>query len=153
MKLLEINSDHRAPLGSQEKNRIDQRLTILDLQRRIIVLEKQLKDYNKIQKLKVTTKDAVYFINYSDILYLKSESNYTYIHLANNKKMLISKTLKYLSEKIIGSTFMRIHASVLVNTRYLSQYIKGENKVILENNIALPVSKPNKKIVLQWMER
>lgn len=60
------------------------------------------------QKLKVSTSDAIHFINFSNTLYLKSQNNYTYINLTNGKKLLVSKTLKYLNDKVNSQIFLKI---------------------------------------------
>ena len=67
------------------------------LVKRIGCLEKTLE---KIMSagfiLTLKTAEGIIFIKSSDIIYLKAESNYTYIFLNNGQKLVASKTLKYL---------------------------------------------------------
>ena len=125
---------------------------IKDLHSRVELLEKKLQNSNTLQKLRISNRDATYFINLKDILYLKAESNYTYIYFTNGEKLLISKTLGILAEKIKDLLFLRIHASYLINARYLSKYINSDQKIILNNQITLPVSRMNKKMMSDWIK-
>jgi len=88
-----------------------------------------------------------------DIIYLRSNRNYTNIFLKDGKNVLISKTLGFLVKKINDSAFLRIHSSYLINTNHLNQYIKAKDKVVLIGNIELPVSRNNKKLLANWLEK
>jgi len=126
--------------------------SIENLHLKIQNLERTIESMNKVKKLKVTTLDAVYYINYNDIIYLKSNRNYTNIYLIDGKNILISKTLSFLVRKINDSTFLRTHSSYLINTNHLCQYIKSRDKVILINDIELPVSRSKKKTLINWLD-
>ena len=49
-------------------------------------------------KITIPQLDGFEVINTSDILYCKADDNYTEIYLNDNKKKLVSKTLKYFEE-------------------------------------------------------
>lgn len=127
--------------------------TIQNLKERISKLENKLDDNYSLKKLKVATKDAIYFINYDNIRFLKSESNYTNIHLTSGKKLLISKTLGLLSNQIKDTNFMRIHASYFINLKYISEFQKSKKTVILEDGTKLPVSLSHKKELVKWLNK
>ncbi|MEO6303905.1 MAG: response regulator transcription factor, partial [Bacteroidia bacterium] len=48
----------------------------------------------KLNKLSVTTKNGIEYIEPNEIIYLESQSNYTLIHLNNSETLLTPKTLK-----------------------------------------------------------
>ena len=152
MNLIKNDSTIVRRYNRREGFSVSTKQTIDELQKKITVLENHIKSILSLKKLKVSTKGIVYFINFTDIMYLKSESNYTYLYLINNKKLLISKTLRFLVERINDPIFIRIHASYFINSRYLCQYLKSKDKVILERNIELPVSRSNKKVLAKWMD-
>ncbi len=133
-------------------NTISNKSIIEDLKKRIVCLEKKMAGLLSVQKLKVCTKDEISYFDFNSILYLKSESNYTYIYFTNNEKVLVSKTLKYLQGKIDSPMFLRIHASYYINAAYLSKYIKSQSKIILEGNIELPVSRGKKHWIERWLD-
>ena len=51
------------------------------------------------------------------IEYLVSEGNYTYVHLKNERPVLIAKTLLRFAEELPG--FIRIHKGTLVNPSHI----------------------------------
>lgn len=88
-------------------------------------------------KLLVPTLSGIYVIQKSEILFLKSDSNYCEIQLNNGEMICCSKTLKHIASKIPSSTFIRVHNSYIVNltaiicidSSYRNMLIKGEHEI------------------------
>lgn len=96
----------------------------------------------KNQKLVIYQENESHFLDIDQILYCKSESNYSYIILMDNRKILTTHTLAQLEEKLAKNNFIRIHQSYLVNSKYISRYIKTEGSQIeLTNGQILDVSR------------
>ena len=58
---------------------------------------------------------------------------------------LISKKIKDIEVLINNTDFFRVHNSYLVNTTYITEYVKNEGHyIVLENNISIPVSRAKK---------
>ena len=76
-------------------------------------------------KITLPQQDGFQVLNVSDILYCKADDNYTEIYL-ENKKLLVSKTLKYFEEALADYAFARIHKSYLVNVNEVIKYRKGK---------------------------
>jgi len=72
-------------------------------------------------KITIPQQNGFEILNTSDILYCKADDNYTEIYLNNNKKKLVSKTLKYFEEALNEASFARIHKSYLVNVTEVVQ--------------------------------
>ena len=89
-----------------------------------------------------------------EILYCESQSNYTCFHLLNEKRILISKTLKNVEELLAGNNnFFRIHNSFFINLNYVNRYVKGKGgEVIMSNGKSLSVSRTKKKAFVQLLE-
>jgi len=66
-------------------------------------------------KITLPQQDGFQVLDVADIYFCKADDNYTEIYL-ENKKILISKTLKYFEEALSEFPFARIHKSYLVNT-------------------------------------
>ncbi|CAM4097463.1 LytR/AlgR family response regulator transcription factor [Zobellia nedashkovskayae] len=89
-------------------------------------------------------------LNVSDILYCQADDNYTEIYL-ENKKILVSKTLKYFEDALAGFSFARIHKSYLVNVNEVVKYRKGKGgSVVVSNGKELLVSASKKKDFLAY---
>lgn len=94
-------------------------------------------------KLRITTSCGTHIIDRSEILFLKSDSNYCEIFLADGNKILCSKTLKYFVQKLNDNSFYRTHNSYLVNLQYVT-FIDATYKflkVVQHNNIPIARSR------------
>ncbi|MGB5664921.1 LytR/AlgR family response regulator transcription factor, partial [Eudoraea sp.] len=70
-----------------------------------------------------------------------------------NKKFVVSKTLKYFEEALADYPFARIHKSYLVNVNEVIKYRKGKGgSVIVSNGKELLVSASKKKQLLSYFE-
>lgn len=103
-------------------------------------------------KITLPQQDGFQVLNVSDILYCKADDNYTEIYL-ENRKIVVSKTLKYFEEALSGFTFARIHKSYLVNVNEVTKYRKGKGgSVVVSNGKELLVSASKKKELLSYFE-
>ena len=101
-------------------------------------------------KITLPQQDGFQVLNVSEILYCKADDNYTEIYL-ENKKFLVSKTLKYFEEALSGFPFARIHKSYLVNVNEVVKYKKGKGgSVVISNGKELLVSAAKKKNLLSY---
>jgi two-component system LytT family response regulator len=125
----------------------------------IMTKEEQLQDRvltSNLQKAegKITLpqQDGFQVLNVSEIVYCKADDNYTQIFLGD-KKILVSKTLKYFEEALAEFHFVRIHKSFLVNINEVTKYKKGKGgSVIVSNGKELLVSASRKKQLLSYFE-
>ena len=109
-----------------------------------IYAERQQQDDNQIlsNKLRLPDRDGLEFIDHSDIVFCQSENNYARIYLSNGEERLVSKTLKYLEERLPSSSFIRIHNSYIIHLQHLKKYLRADGgQVQLSNGAVLTVSK------------
>lgn len=136
---------------------IDELIKAVDYVKEIRQKEDALEDQllkpklNKIDgKITLPQQDGFQVINVSEILYCKADDNYTEIYLVN-KKILVSKTLKYFEEALSEFPFARIHKSYLVNVNEVVKYKKGKGgSVVVSNGKELLVSAAKKKQLLAY---
>ncbi|MRI02457.1 response regulator [Kriegella sp. EG-1] len=103
-----------------------------------------------VGKITIPQQDGFQVLNVTDILYCKADDNYTEIYL-ENKKILVSKTLKYFEEALAEFAFARIHKSYLVNINEVVNYRKGKGgSVVVSNGKELLVSASRKKEFLSY---
>ena len=109
---------------------------------------------NKVNgKITIPQQDGFEILDTADILYCKADDNYTEIYLNNNKKKLVSKTLKYFEEALTDSGFARIHKSFLVNVNEVIKYKKGKGgSVVLRNGKEVMVSASRKAELLSYFK-
>ncbi len=103
-------------------------------------------------KLTLPQQDGFQVLNVEEILYCQADDNYTKIYL-ENKKILVSKTLKYFEDALLEFHFARIHKSYLVNVNEVVKYRKGKGgSVVLSNGKELLVSASKKKDLLSYFD-
>lgn len=96
-------------------------------------------------KITLPQLDGFQVLNVSEILYCKADDNYTEIYL-ENKKIVVSKTLKYFEDALKGFPFSRIHKSYIVNVNEVVKYKKGKGgSVIISSGKELSVSASKKR--------
>jgi two-component system LytT family response regulator len=102
------------------------------------------------KKIAVPVQDSILFLEIESILYIKSESNYSYIHRRNGRPVLASKTLLHFEELLNDYHFVRIHASYLVNLSEITEYKKTEGGwVVMSDGHEIKVSRSRKDDLLK----
>ena len=103
-------------------------------------------------KITIPQQDGFQVLDISEILYCKADDNYTEIFL-ENKKILVSKTLKYFEQALSDHQFARIHKTYLVNVNEIIKYKKGKGgSVVLKNGKELMVAASRKRQLLSFFE-
>jgi two-component system LytT family response regulator len=114
-----------------------------ELNRKIYSLEKRLDELMQAkQVLVIKTIGDIYFVQQDEIMFVQADSNYARIHISDGRKILASKTLKYIHLELSEEKFIRVHQSFLVNIDHIISCRCGSKKVIcLKGGIEIPVSK------------
>lgn len=95
-------------------------------------------------KITVKSDRRIYQINVSDIQYLESCGDYVTIH-CTDKKLMVHGTMKSWEEKLLGSTFLKVHRTTIVNLLKID-HLEGNLIKIGEHKI--PVSEQFKEQLL-----
>jgi len=108
---------------------------------------------NKISnKISLPLLGKTLFIYPKDIIYCKSDGNYTTIYFSNGKKEILSKKIKDIESIFKNKIFFRVHNSYLVNINYIAEYIKTDGQyLVLENGSTIPVSRTKKATLLHLL--
>jgi len=119
------------------------------------ILNNYKSNYRKIienPKISVTDAKGVYSIYHKDIIFCKSDGNYTRIILDNEKEIIISKNLKHFETKLKAFNFVRIHKSYLINIENIDTLIKEYGgSIIMKNGESLPISRNRKSELYEKM--
>lgn len=96
-------------------------------------------------KISIPTLEGYEFVETNRIIRLEANSNYTILYLTENKKILVSKTMADIEQKLPSSNFFRTHKSHVIQLAFVHKYLKGKTpSVQLIDGSIVPVS-PNKK--------
>ncbi|MDC6367299.1 MULTISPECIES: LytTR family DNA-binding domain-containing protein [Flavobacteriaceae] len=103
-------------------------------------------------KITLPQQDGFQVLEVGDIYFCKADDNYTEIYL-EQKKIVVSKTLKYFEDALKPYAFARIHKSYLVNVTEVVKYKKGKGgSVVLSNGKELSVSASKKSDLLSYFQ-
>lgn len=78
-------------------------------------------------------------INTKTILYIEAVGNYIKIHLENEKPLLVTQTMKFVSSLLPPELFTRIHKSFIVKREAIADIKKTE--ITLTNTVVLPIGR------------
>lgn len=78
-------------------------------------------------------------INTKHIVFIEAVGNYIKIHFEQEKPLLVTQTMKYISSLLPAQHFTRIHKSYIVKREAVSEIRKTE--IILSNKVVLPVGR------------
>ena len=90
-------------------------------------------------------------IEQADILYCKADGRYTQIYIGKDRSILASRLLKDIESSLSGNNFCRIHHSYLINLNHIKRII-DQRKLILKDNIEIPIAKRRNKTLVQSIE-
>jgi len=97
------------------------------------------------QKVVLPMLEGFEVVQTGDIIHCEANDNFTLFHLADHRKILICRTLKFYETALSGAGFIRVHKSHLINPQHVKKYIKGKGgQVVLSDGSVVDVS-PGKK--------
>ncbi|WP_298516815.1 LytTR family DNA-binding domain-containing protein [uncultured Kordia sp.] len=102
----------------------------------------------KEKRIILKTSDAVYAVYEKNILYCRSDGNYTTFYIKDSEKVMISKPLKKIEELLSPELFIRCHHSYIVNKKHVIKYDKS-GVLMLASDIKVPVSNRRKLYALE----
>jgi two-component system LytT family response regulator len=107
-----------------------------------------LKDKN--DKISIAADGKIYLLDRDDVIMLKSDKSYTTIFLKDDKKIVVSKTLKEVEKKFKYSEFYRVHNSYLININHVKEYLKSMGgELIMSNGMSASISRNKKNELLE----
>lgn len=103
------------------------------------------------KRVAIPAEGKLIFVNTEDILYCMSDDNYCKIHMTDKKTLFVSRKLKEMMSILPDDDFFRVHNSYVINLEKVSEYLKADGYVILDNHKKIPVSRNKKSAFLDKM--
>lgn len=99
-------------------------------------------------KIAVPVTEGFEFIETNEILYCQSQNNYTLLFTVDNRKLVLSKTLKDFEKLLDKYFFIRIHKSFLINPNYMKKYYRNDGGyIVMQDGKSIPVSNSKKDLI------
>jgi two-component system LytT family response regulator len=97
-------------------------------------------------KVTIPTLNGFEFVDFTEILFLQSDGNYTTLRLKSGRSVVATRTLGDFEELLEPYNFFRVHKSYLINLAYIRKYIKGDGgTVVMEDSTEIDVSRRRKE--------
>lgn len=103
--------------------------------------------------IKINVLGGFEFITPSEIVYLKSDINYTDIYLINGNSVKVSLTMKKVEAMLDKRFFFRCHKSFCVNAVFINKVMKVDQHYIeLINGEVIPIASRKKDLLYDFLE-
>ncbi|WP_299162892.1 LytTR family DNA-binding domain-containing protein [uncultured Tenacibaculum sp.] len=97
----------------------------------------------------IPTIKRIDFVSIKDIIYLKSDGRYTFLHLINDKNIIATRNLGEYESTLNPSVFFRIHKSYLANLNFVTSIFKGDGFYCeMKNGEQIPVARRRVEFLL-----
>lgn len=107
-----------------------------------------------IKKIALPVKNGYEFYDYDKIIRCEADSNYTKVFLLENKSILVSKSLKVISDMLQDANFFRPHQSHLINLTYLKKFDKSDGGfIVMADDSNIPISRHNKNAFIELIKK
>ncbi|MGB0914494.1 MAG: LytR/AlgR family response regulator transcription factor [Crocinitomicaceae bacterium] len=108
---------------------------------------------NEKRRLVLKTQESVHVVELDQIIRCEADRNYTSFFLLDNKKILVSKTLKEYETLLAGHNFLRVQQSHLVNIDYVDRYDKKNGgAVVMKDGSEVPLSPAKRDVFFKRLE-
>ena len=115
-----------------------------------ILMQKIHHPSTPINKIAMPTMEGLQMIPVDSIISCESDSNYTILKLKDNKKVIVSRTLKEIEELLEDHSFIRVHRCHLTNLNEVEKYVKGEGGyLVMSDGTSIDVARNKKEILLK----
>ncbi len=122
-------------------------------QLKVKALLENFEEKKSLKRIVLHTSECLHYVNIDEIIRCEAANNYTFFYLANNKKILVSKTLKEFAELLKESGFLRVHQSHLINSLFVDRFIKSDGGYLLmKDKSNVPVSMSNRQQILKALD-
>jgi len=107
------------------------------MERFLLQSEKSTKLKSNKEFLFIKSEYKTIRINFNEIIYIQSMSEYVQFHLSVNKTIMSLLSLKSLESQLPEDVFMRVHRSFIVNLQKIRTVER--NEIIYDNGVIVPV--------------
>lgn len=92
-------------------------------------------------KLVLSDQKTTYLVETSEVIRCEADGNYTSFYLTENRRIIVSKTIKNYENLLIDHGFFRTHQSHLINLAFFDRYDRTEGGIIyMKNGDPIPLA-------------
>lgn len=141
------------PLDEEElKSALDRVLksaTTVPDQRQLSIARQSFQQGGLQNRIVLRSLQYLQVVPFEEIIYCQSDAGYTTFFLTDNRKIVVSKSIKEY-EELLPNWFMRPHQSYLINHNFIDRYHK-DGYLVLRQGSEIPVSTRRKEYVIEYL--
>ena len=103
------------------------------------------------ERLILPTQEITHVVKLTEIIRCETSGSYTTFHIADDRRIMVSKPLKDYDDILTPPNFVRVHQSHTVNLNFIVNYSK-EGYLQLKDKTVIPISQRKKEIFLKWIK-
>jgi len=113
--------------------------------KKVLNIKELFSKININSKISFRTHNGINIIDYNEIIYASTYNPYSKLHMANDRSIVISKTIKELESILPKTQFFRLHSSYLININKLEKYTKEDGGyVVMTCGTSIPLARRRK---------
>ena len=101
-------------------------------------------------KITLPTGSAFEIVNIKDIIRCEADGSYTVFYLTENRKLMVSASLKHYEDLLPEKDFLRVHHHNLINMTHVVRYLKQDGGyAIMSDGAQIEISRRKKDMFLE----
>lgn len=109
--------------------------------------------HSTLEQIALPTVEGFSMVHVNTISYLQTDSNYTWVFLADKRKYLVAKTLKESEGMLAFPQYFRPHKSYVVNLNHVDRYVRGQGGyLVMREGVQVPVARAMKAGLLKTLK-
>jgi two-component system LytT family response regulator len=124
-----------------------------DSERIVSLLQGLASPPKTLRRIAVRSAGKTRFVNMDDVLWIQAAENYVQLHTASSRH-LVHMTMQALLERLDPAKFARIHRSIIVNVRRVSQVAsvdQGDYVLTLDDGTSVRSSRTYGDTIRKWL--
>jgi two-component system LytT family response regulator len=98
------------------------------------------------KRIVLKTFEKLHLVPVTEIIRCEAERNYTLFFLRDERKIIVSQSIKDYEEILCEQGFFRVHKSHIINLSFVDSYVKSDGgSVLLTNGTSIPVAMRKKQ--------
>jgi two-component system LytT family response regulator len=101
-------------------------------------------------RIQLPAQNGIIFLDEDDIVHVMGMGSYCQVHTLNNEKILVSKNIGQIEEKLSPEQFFRCHNSHIINLAYVAIFLHKDGYVVeMKDGTRVDVSRRSKEKLLE----
>ncbi len=97
---------------------------------------------NSLSKISIPTGKGIIFAKLEEISVFEADGPYTNIYFVDERKIIVSKTLKEVISVVPEDLFFKPHRSYSINLKHVKEYVKEQGgQIVMNSGKVIPISR------------